>query len=112
MKSITIYTSSTCPHCKTAKDFLHREGLPFSERNVQTDPQAQQELAALGARGVPTFVIGDEVIIGFDPNRVRQAVDFKIQPCPNCGKKLKIPKDKGKIKVTCPDCKQQFVVKT
>lgn len=32
--------------------------------------------------------------------------------CPHCGKKMKVPKNKGKIKVTCPYCKNQFIEKT
>ncbi len=74
--------------------------------------QAQHELQELGARGVPTFVIGDEVIVGLDRARILAAVDFRVQPCPHCQKKLKTPKNKGKVKITCPHCKGQFVTQT
>ena len=32
--------------------------------------------------------------------------------CPGCRKTLRVPKDKGKIKITCPDCKNQITKKT
>ncbi len=37
---------------------------------------------------------------------------YKYIKCRYCKKKLRIPRNKGKIKVTCPECKNQFIVKT
>ncbi len=37
---------------------------------------------------------------------------FKYISCPSCGQKLRIPKNKGKIKVRCPKCKDQFDAKS
>lgn len=34
--------------------------------------------------------------------------------CPNksCGQKIRVPKGKGKIEITCPKCGQKFVKRT
>lgn len=32
--------------------------------------------------------------------------------CPNCGQKIRVPRGRGKISITCPGCRQQFVKKT
>ncbi len=37
---------------------------------------------------------------------------YKYFHCPNCKKELKVPKKKGKIKITCPYCKHNFIKKT
>ncbi len=37
---------------------------------------------------------------------------YKYVKCRYCSKKLRVPKNKGKIKVTCPECKNQFITKT
>ena len=37
---------------------------------------------------------------------------FKYISCPSCGQKLRIPKNKGKIKVRCPKCKEKFDAKS
>lgn len=70
MPKVTIFTSSTCPHCKTAKDYLKEKGVEFEERNVQNDPEARKELIQKGYMGVPVIVVGDEEIQGFDKARL------------------------------------------
>jgi hypothetical protein len=37
---------------------------------------------------------------------------YKYVKCRYCKKQLRVPKNKGKIKVTCPECKNQFIIKT
>lgn len=32
--------------------------------------------------------------------------------CPNCKQKLRVPKGRGKIRITCPKCRNQFIKKT
>lgn len=56
------------------KEFLSREGHPFDARNIEEDDTAYDELLALGARSVPTTVVGDQVITGFDQARLRAAI--------------------------------------
>ncbi len=70
MAKVTIFTSSTCPHCHTAKDYLKEKGVEFEERNVQNDPEARKELIQKGYMGVPVIVVGDEEIQGFDKERL------------------------------------------
>lgn len=36
---------------------------------------------------------------------------FQIISCPNCQQKLRVPKGRGKIKITCSRCKHQMVKK-
>ena len=56
------------------KEFLSREGHPFETRNIEEDDAAYDELMKLGARSVPVTVIGDQVVIGYDQGRLREAL--------------------------------------
>lgn len=40
-----------------------------------------------------------------------QRKDYRIFSCPGCGQKVRIPKGKGKIEISCPKCKTKFIKK-
>jgi mycoredoxin len=56
---ITMYTTSWCPDCRASKRFLDRNGIPFTELDIEQDPQFAEAVQALnrGMRRVPTIVI-------------------------------------------------------
>lgn len=70
MSKVKVYTSSTCPYCTMAKDYLREKEVDFEEKNVQSDKEARDELMVMGYTGVPVICIGDEEIVGFDKNRL------------------------------------------
>ena len=38
--------------------------------------------------------------------------DFRYFTCPKCRQKVRVPKGKGKIRIICPKCKEEFIRKT
>lgn len=50
--------------------------------------------------------------VTFENNKWKQRKTHKFVKCSQCKKVLRLPKHKGKIKVTCPHCANQFVVNT
>lgn len=79
--SITIYSTTTCPYCKMLKGYLVEKNISFTERVVDQDQPAQEEMMKLsqGSMGVPFTVIkkddGSEVkILGFDKAKVDQTL--------------------------------------
>jgi glutaredoxin len=74
---LEVYVRQGCPHCAAAEVYLRelqrREpGLTVQLHRLEDDPQALSELqqisrrAGIRAPGVPTFVLGDMVLVGFD----------------------------------------------
>ena len=41
-----------------------------------------------------------------------QDADHRYYPCPNCKKTLRVPKNRGKIEITCPHCGTKFKKRT
>lgn len=42
----------------------------------------------------------------------QQRKQFEFFKCPKCKKNLRLPKNKGKLQVTCPVCGMEFIKKT
>lgn len=40
----------------------------------------------------------------------RNARTYKHATCPNCHQRVRVPRDKGHIRITCPRCKQKFEI--
>ena len=70
MKRVVLYSQPGCPPCVAAKAFLAARNIPFEYKDVQADPAALRELLELNSSSTPTIVVGDEVMIGFEPNRL------------------------------------------
>ena len=56
------------------KEFLSRAGAAFTVMNVDEDHRAYDALVARGLRTVPVTIVGDQVIRGYDPAALEQAL--------------------------------------
>ncbi len=34
---------------------------------------------------------------------------YRVFDCPSCGQKVRVPRGKGKINITCPNCRSKFM---
>ncbi|MBE6064037.1 hypothetical protein [Clostridium cochlearium] len=44
--------------------------------------------------------------------KIKERMEFLILRCPNCSQKLRLPRKKGNILVTCPRCLFKFKSRT
>jgi glutaredoxin-like YruB-family protein len=79
MKRVILYSQPGCPPCFAAKHFLTARNIPFEYKDVKADTGALRELARLNSRSTPTIVVGEEVMIGFDPDRLESMLQ-SIEP--------------------------------
>lgn len=91
-----------------AKRFLSQHNIHFVEKDINVDEQARSELVRRNISGVPTFLIGEDVVVGLDKEKILQLVDHRVIECEKCHTKMRVPLNKGTIKVTCPKCAHSF----
>jgi len=78
---VRFFTASWCGVCTQARNFLKKEGIRFIEKDIEKDPGAAQEIQSFAKRkgvspdrlnGVPIFIIGSEMLFGFDPTTLKR----------------------------------------
>ena len=63
---ILIYTTPKCASCDLARAYLEKRKVPYSEKNVESDPKLQEELKKnAGSLSVPTIMVGSKVMNGY-----------------------------------------------
>jgi alkyl hydroperoxide reductase subunit F len=73
MTKVTVYSTQNCPYCRMAKAFLDKHGVPYESIDVGADNEAAKKMIDLsGQRGVPVIIVDDEVIVGFDSERLNE----------------------------------------
>lgn len=76
-QQVKIYTTPTCPYCATLKRFLEKKDVEFEDVDVSENEQALEEMKEkTGQTGVPVVEIGEEVIVGFDKEKIRDLLDL------------------------------------
>jgi glutaredoxin-like YruB-family protein len=77
-KSVTVYTTPSCPWCTTLKNYLRKNGVRFTDIDVSRDQQAAQDMVRRsGQQGVPQTDINGQMIIGFDQKKLNQLLEIK-----------------------------------
>lgn len=57
------------------KEFLSQKGVKYQELNVATDKTAREEmLSKTGRMAVPTIMVGEQVVVGFNKNELEKLI--------------------------------------
>ncbi len=78
MAKVTIYSTATCPWCKTAKKFFDDNGVQYEDKDVGSDLAARQDMITKsGQMAVPVIDVDGRIIIGYDEPQLREALALK-----------------------------------
>jgi len=68
---VTMYTTNWCGYCQRLKMQMKREGIPFTEVDIEHDPAAAAFVASSngGNRTVPTLAFVDGTVMTNPPIR-------------------------------------------
>jgi glutaredoxin-like protein NrdH len=81
-RKIKLYTLSTCSHCNRTKRFFRDNGIDMEFIDVDLLSGAERERIIDEVRKLnpdcsfPTICIGDAVIVGFNEEKLRKALDI------------------------------------
>jgi glutaredoxin 3 len=74
-KNVKVYSTPTCPWCIQAKQFLKENNISYEDLDVSSNQKAAEEMVKVsGQMGVPVLDIEGEIIVGFDRERIREAL--------------------------------------
>lgn len=62
---VTLYTTADCAPCDSGRRLLQQRGVPYSERRISTDEDAEALERIAGGRSVPALSIGPQPLRGF-----------------------------------------------
>ena len=72
-KNVAVYSTSTCPFCIRAKQYLKDNNIQFTEYDVGSDPdKAEEMIKKSGQMGVPVIEVDDKIVIGFDKEKIKE----------------------------------------
>mgnify|MGYP001590156188 FL=1 len=72
---VTIYTAEGCPWCKKTKEFLNQHNIKYKEIDVGKDKRSAKEMVRKsGHIGVPVVDVNGKIIIGFDEQKLKEAL--------------------------------------
>jgi glutaredoxin-like protein NrdH len=80
---IKLYTLSTCSHCNRTKRFFTENGIEveFTDVDLLTGDERERvmdEVRKLNPDcSFPTICIGDHIVVGFNEEKLRKALDLK-----------------------------------
>ncbi len=73
--ALTLYGTSTCPHCETARRFLTEAGIPFNDLVVDKSKVANEAFKTLNEKAVPVFLNGQSLVVGFNKEAYLKLAD-------------------------------------
>jgi len=73
MANVRVFSTEFCPYCVALKEFLKENSIEFEAIDVTEDLKAQEEMIEKsGQMGVPVVEIDEQIIIGFDREKISQ----------------------------------------
>jgi len=76
--NIKVYSTEFCPYCVSLKEFLKENNVEFQAIDVTEDLKAQEDMIEKsGQMGVPVVEIDEQIVIGFDRERIKQLLNIR-----------------------------------
>ncbi len=79
MTKVEIYSTATCHFCHMAKEWLTNKNIPYTDYNVGEEAGKRKEMVEMtGQLGVPVIKIGDDSMVGFNPDQMAKLLNVAV----------------------------------
>nr|WP_295785339.1 glutaredoxin domain-containing protein [Rhodoferax sp.] len=76
---VTLYGTTTCPHCKSARDYLKRSGVAFNDQVVDQSKTVEDAFRQLNEKSVPVLVSEHKLVVGFKEKEYDELIKTDVQ---------------------------------
>ncbi len=77
---VTLYTSDDCQACDSGRQWLAQRGVPYREKRIATEQDAQALNSLVGGRSVPALTVGAQPVRGFSETDWQSYLDAAGYP--------------------------------
>ncbi len=77
---VTLFTSNPCGSCDQGRSFLKARGIPFVEKTVATEADAEKLKEAGGGTGLPFLTVGNAKSAGFQAEAWTSMLNVALYP--------------------------------
>lgn len=71
---VVVFGTSWCPHCADARAYLRKQNVKFADLDIEKNTTAEAQYKELKGEGVPTILIGNRRIQGFNQDAIETAL--------------------------------------
>lgn len=75
-KKVHFYVTPSSLDCQRMEEYLRAAKIPYIKYDIEADRLARERYEAAGGTGIPYLVIGDAIVEGYDPDRVKDAWEW------------------------------------
>jgi glutaredoxin-like YruB-family protein len=74
---VIVFSTPTCPHCRSVKRYLQKKGVRFKDVDVSRDQRAARDMVRRsGRQGVPQVDINGRIVVGFNRRKIDRLLNL------------------------------------
>lgn len=73
-EQVVLYGTSWCGGCKKARAYFAQHNISYFEYDIEQSSEGYRQYKQLHGNGTPLLLIGTNVVRGFDPRAIEQAL--------------------------------------
>jgi glutaredoxin-like YruB-family protein len=74
---VIVFSTPTCPHCRSVKRYLQQKGVRFKDVDVSRDQRAARDMVRRsGRQGVPQVEINGRIVVGFNRRKIDRLLNL------------------------------------